>query len=315
MKVLVTGGAGFIGSHIVDSLIVQGHEVAIIDNLSHGLKSNINGQAKFYNADIRDSCIHNIFKEFKPEVLCHHGAQVKVPSSMDNPINDADINILGTINLLEACRKNGVRKVIYPSSAAIFGNPKYLPIDEKHPLNMISPYGISKHSVEHYLKVYKELFGLRYTVLIYANVYGPRQDCTGEGGVIAIFADRFYRNEAVSVFGNGEQTRDFVYVEDVAAANIEALQGLDDDNYNVCTNQSISISNLLKVFKQLTARGTTIQYEAQRKGDIIHSYMSYDKINEACGWKPKTDIETGIQNTLKYFERKIKPVWEEVSIC
>lgn len=315
MKVLVTGGAGFIGSHIVDSLIMQGHEVAIIDNLSHGFKSNINGQARFYNADIRDRCIHSIFKEFKPEALYHHAAQVKVPSSIDNPINDADINILGTINLLEACRKNGVRKVIYPSSAAIFGNPKYLPVDEKHPLNMISPYGISKHSVEHYLKVYKELFGISYTVLIYANVYGPRQDSTGEGGVIAIFADRFSHNRAVSVFGNGEQTRDFVYVEDVAAANIEALRGLNDENYNVCTNQGMSISNLLKVFKRLTARDMIIQYEAPREGDIIHSYMSYDKIKEACGWKPQIDIETGIWNTLKYFERKIKPVWEEVGIC
>lgn len=303
MRILVTGGAGFIGSHIVDLFIDSGHEVAIIDNMSHGKETNVNGQAKFYKADIRDKTIRNIFKEFVPEVLCHQAAQIKVPVSVKDPISDADINILGTINLLEACRESGVRKVIYPASAAIFGNPEYLPIDEDHPLNMISGYGVSKHTVEHYLKVYSELYGIKYTVLRYANVYGPRQDSSGEGGVVAIFSKKFNRGENVEIFGDGEQTRDFVYVGDVAAANLAALSNLDNGIFNVCTNSRISVIGLFNLFKELTNKDIMQIYKQPREGDILHSYMSYDKINIECGWMPKIDMREGLKNTLEYYKQ------------
>lgn len=303
MRILVTGGAGFIGSHIVDLFIDSGHEVAIIDSMSHGKETNVNGQAKFYNADIRDKAIHSIFKGFKPEVLCHQAAQIKVPVSVKDPISDADINILGTINLLEACRESGVRKVIYPASAAIFGNPEYLPIDENHPLNMISGYGVSKHTVEHYLKVYSELYGIKYTVLRYANVYGPRQDSSGEGGVVAIFSEKFNRGENVEIFGDGEQSRDFVYVGDVAAANLAALSNLDNGIFNVCTNSRISVNGLFNLFKELTDKDIIPIYRQPREGDILHSYMSYDKINMECGWMPKIDMREGLKTTLEYYKQ------------
>ncbi|MDP4090095.1 MAG: NAD-dependent epimerase/dehydratase family protein [Bacillota bacterium] len=302
MRIIVTGGAGFIGSHIVDALLKEGHSVAVIDNLSHGSRLNVDAGAKLYIADIRSKDIEDIFEEFKPEVLCHHAAQIKVPVSVGNPILDADINILGSINLLEACRKFGVEKVIYPASAAIFGEPKYLPIDEEHPLDMISGYGVSKHTVEHYLKVYNELYGLKYTIFRYANVYGPRQDSSGEGGVVSIFSEKFLMREQPVIFGDGNQTRDFVYVEDVAKANIQALGSLDNEIYNVCTNTEVSVNELFHLFNNLTASGLKPEYQGIREGDIRNSYMSFDKINMACGWSPEVSLEEGLKRTIEYFK-------------
>jgi UDP-glucose 4-epimerase len=304
MKILVTGGAGFIGSHIVDEFINQGHEVAIIDNMRHGRETNINKKARLFKLDIRYRNVMEVFQEFKPEVLCHQAAQIKVPVSVKDPLLDADINIIGTINLLEACKSCGVEKVIYPASAAIFGNPQYLPIDENHPLNMISGYGISKHTVEHYLKVYEALYGIKYTVLRYANVYGPRQDSSGEGGVVAIFSEKFGRGEDVEIFGDGGQTRDFVYVADVAAANVMALRGLDNGIYNVCTNSKISVNDLFILFRELTGKDVQAKYLPPREGDILHSYMSYEKINKDCGWMPKMDMREGLRRTLEFYKNR-----------
>lgn len=242
MKVLVTGGAGFIGSHIVDQLIEEGYEVCIIDNMSHGKKENINKNAKFYKIDIRDKEIINIFKKEKPDYVIHEAAQISVQNSMINPIEDAEINILGSINILEACRKVNVKKIIYPASAAIFGEPEYLPIDESHPLNMISSYGVSKHTVEHYLKVYKELYGINYSILICSNVYGPRQDSSGEGGVVSIFFDKILKGQVPTIFGDGEQVRDFVYVKDVVMANSMMLKTDKCGIYNLCTNTKTTIN-------------------------------------------------------------------------
>ncbi|WP_163193860.1 SDR family oxidoreductase [Clostridium thermarum] len=303
MRILVTGGAGFIGSHIVDELINRGHEVGIIDNMSHGREENINKGARFYKIDIRDRNIPEVFQEFKPEVLCHQAAQIKVSVSVKDPLLDADINIMGTINLLEACRSCGVKKVIYPASAAIFGNPQYLPIDEDHPLNMISGYGVSKHTVEHYLKVYESLYGIKYTVLRYSNVYGPRQDSTGEGGVVAIFSEKFCEGQDVEIFGDGEQTRDFVYVSDVVAANIMALKGLDNGIYNVCTGTKISVNDLFRLFKELTGYNAQAKYLPPREGDIFHSYMSSEMIKKHIGWTPKVDIKEGLRRTLEYYQQ------------
>ncbi|GAB6117189.1 hypothetical protein JCM16816_07860 [Thermoanaerobacter brockii subsp. lactiethylicus] len=201
MKALVTGGAGFIGSNIVDLLIENGYEVVIVDNLSTGKEEFINKKAIFYKKDIIDEDLCKIFEKEKPDYVIHQAAQIDVQKSIDNPVFDAKINVLGTVNLLECCRKSGVKKVIYASSAAVYGNPEYLPIDEVHKINPISYYGISKHTPEHYFVVYRQLYGLKYTILRYANVYGIRQDPKGEGGVISIFLDKMLKGERPIIFG------------------------------------------------------------------------------------------------------------------
>lgn len=299
MKILVTGGAGFIGSHISDYFIENGYEVVIVDSLIHGNREFINPSAVFYEMDITDPDLIKVFEKEKPDYVSHHAAQIKVLNSVTDPIMDAQINIIGSINILECCRKTNVKKIIYPSSAAIFGNPMYLPIDEAHPLNMISGYGVSKHTVEHYLEVYNKLYGLEYTSFRYANVYGPRQDSTGEGGVISIFAEQFEKGITPTIFGDGEQTRDFVYVKDIARANYfainEGLTGL----YNVSSNIATSVNDLIDIFNRVYGKNIKPIYEQERPGDIKHSYMSYDKINKACGWAPTYSIEEGITKMKK----------------
>ncbi|WP_238884660.1 NAD-dependent epimerase/dehydratase family protein [Clostridium sp. YIM B02551] len=301
MKVLVTGGAGFIGSHIVDEYIKNNHEVVIVDDMSHGSKINVNKLAKFYNIDIRSEDLATIFEKEKFDIVNHHAAQISVPNSIEDPIEDASINIMGTLNILECCRKFGVKKVIYPASAAIFGEPKYLPIDEEHPLNMQCGYGVTKHTVEHYLEVYNKLYGINYTVFRYANVYGPRQDSKGEGGVIAIFSERFLKKEVPVIFGDGEQSRDFVYVKDVAKANLIALTELNNNIYNVSTNIEISLNKLISVFNNLVNSSIKPIYKEERIGDIRNSFMIYDKIKNECSWKPNYSLEEGLTETLRYY--------------
>lgn len=301
MKVIVTGGAGFIGSHIVDLLIENKHEVVVVDSLVHGKKENINKQAKFYCMDICDLNIRKVFEKEKPEVVIHEAAQISVVKSIENPIFDANINIIGTLNILECCRKYGVKKIIYPALAASFGEPKYLPIDEKHPLEMISAYGVSKHTMEHYLDVYKKLYNLDYIVLRYANVYGPRQDSTGEGGVVSIFAEKMLRDESPYIFGDGTNTRDFVFVKDVAKANYMAMLTDKVGIYNVSTNTKISINQLFQYFNVMLRKNLKPMYTSKRKGDIEHSYMSFEKIYDVLGWKPAYDIVTGLKETIEYY--------------
>lgn len=245
--------------------------------------------------------MESIRKE-KPEILIHEAAQINVSRSIENPMFDANINIVGTLNILECCKKFGVRKVIYPSSAACFGEPKYLPLDELHPLEMISGYGVSKHTVEHYLQVYKKLNELDYVVLRYANVYGPRQDSSGEGGVISIFAEKMLKGEAPFIFGDGANTRDFVFVKDVAKANYMAMITDKIGIYNVSTNSKISINDLFKYFNDMLCKNLKPIYKSPRIGDILHSYMSFEKINGAFGWKPDYDIHSGLKETIDYYK-------------
>ncbi|OAA94202.1 NAD-dependent epimerase/dehydratase family protein [Clostridium coskatii] len=303
MKVLVTGGAGFIGSHIVDTMIEKGYEVCIIDNMSHGKERNINNEAKLYKMDIRDSKVIDIFQIEKPDYVIHEAAQICVNNSITNPVEDAEINIIGTINVLEGCKNAGVKKIIYPASAAIFGNPKYLPIDENHPLGMISQYGVTKHAVEHYLRVYKYLYGIDYVCLRYSNVYGPRQDSSGEGGVVSIFCDKVRKGETPIIYGSGQQIRDFVYVKDVVRANIMALESEKSGIYNVCTNTKITINELLICIEKIFNVDIDPRHVKERKGDIRDSYMSYEKIYKELGWKPQyklIDGINGIKNHLKF---------------
>jgi UDP-glucose 4-epimerase len=302
MKILVTGGAGFIGSHLVDSFIAMGHEVCIIDNMIHGKEKNINKKAIVYKIDIRDEKILQAFQMFKPEIVVHDAAQISVPKSIEIPMEDASINILGSINVLEASRKVGVRKIIYPASAAIFGQPVYLPIDEKHPLNMISGYGITKHTVEHYLQMYKSLYNIDYAVLRYSNVYGARQDSTGEGGVISIFCEKIMNNSSPYIFGDGEQLRDFIYVKDVVRANIAAIDSINNGIYNVCTSRKTSVNELLKIINDITGKNISPIYTDEREGDIKDSYMTYEKIKNEIGWEPEYDLYDGIKETIKSFK-------------
>lgn len=305
MKVMVTGGAGFISSHIVDLLIENNYEICIIDSLEHGNTENINKKAKFYKMDIRDPGITEVFIKEKPDFVIHNAAQISVPASVEDPMNDASINILGTINILEASRKANVKKIIYPASAAIFGEPSYLPIDEEHPLEMLSGYGITKHTVEHYLKVYKSLYNIDFVVLRCSNIYGPRQDSSGEGGVVAIFCEKLLNDEIPCIYGDGEQIRDFVYVKDVADAYLMSLKSNINGIYNVATNTKITINELYKAINVILHKNIVCTYAPERRGDIRESYMSYDKINKKIGWEPETNLTKGLQETLNYYKNKL----------
>ena len=306
MKVLVTGGAGFIGSHIVDKLVGRGDEVIVIDNLSTGKKENLNAKAKFYEVSITDSKkLEQIFAREKPEFVIHQAAQVDVTRSVKDPVFDAQVNIIGGLNLLEACRKFGVKKIVYGNSGgAGSGEPQYLPVDEKHPIKPLCPYGVSKHTLEHYLEIYSQLHGLKYTSLGYANVYGPRQDPFGEGGVIAIFAHKLIHNEAPKIFGDGEQTRDFVYVGDIADANLLALKKGDNSLFTVGTGEEISINNLFKLMKELCKSKLEAKHVAARKGEIIRSVLSNDRIKKELGWQPGTELKQGLKKTIAFFKNE-----------
>lgn len=300
-KILVTGGAGFIGSHVVDALIEQGHSVAVVDNLSTGFEYNLHAEAKFYKVDVAAKDLAGIFAVEQPEYVFHLAAQIDVQTSVHNPLEDARVNILGTINLLECCRKYGVKKVIYSSSAAVYGEPEYLGIDEKHPLNALSPYGITKHTPEHYLFAYRQLYGVDFTVLRYSNVYGPRQDAKGEGGVIAIFTDRMLAGKIPVIFGTGEQTRDFIYVADVASANLKAMERGAGEIVNISTNSQISVRELVEVMNRVGGYDYVPEHKPARPGDILHSYLDNSVAKKVLDWEPVHSLADGLGITFNYY--------------
>ena len=305
MKVLVTGGAGFIGSHIVDKLIARGDEIIIVDNLSTGKSENINKEAKFYNVDISSDELGEVFKKEHPEYVIHLGAQVDVNKSIKDPLYDAQINIIGSLNILENCKRYGIKKIVYSNSGgAGSGEPQYLPVDENHPIDPLAPYGVSKHTVEHYLSVYHKIHGLAYVSLRYANVYGPRQDPFGEGGVVAIFCYNLMHNKPSKIFGTGEQTRDFVYVGDVADANIAALDYDKSDCFNVSTNVEITINDLYNEIKNIAEASVDPLYVDARKGDIFRSVLSCDKIKKFLKWNPQVTLNAGLKETMAFFGRQ-----------
>ena len=303
MKVLVTGGAGFIGSHIVDALVGLGFQVSVVDDLSTGRFENINPGVNFYRLGVESADFQGAIGRERPEAVVHLAAQVDVQRSLREPLADAETNILGAVNLLEACRRFNVGKVIYASSAAVYGSPAYLPVDEKHPVEPQSPYGASKHTVEHYLRIYGEVYGVRYTALRYSNVYGPRQDATGEGGVVAIFVDKLLNGEAPKIFGDGEQTRDFVFVKDVAAANLAALHRGDGMILNVSTGARLSVNSLFKTLKKITGSLLEPVRCPPRPGDITHSYLSNEKAREALEWRPLHSLEEGLRETVEFYKK------------
>lgn len=304
MRVLVTGGAGFIGSHTVDQLITSGAEVLIIDNLSTGKEENINPSAEFVRLDIESENLSGIFQKFRPGFVIHLAAQVSVPNSIKNPVKDTTTNILGSVNLLENCRQYGVEKVVYASSAAVYGNPRGVFISENDPVTPLSFYGVSKLTPEVYLKVFNQLYGLKYTVLRYANVYGPRQDALGEGGVISIFASKILAGQSPVIFGDGEQTRDFVYVEDVAKANVKSLSAADQLILNVGTGKRTSVNDLVHIMADAANSDIKPSYSSERYGDIKHSCMETSQIKEYLEWEPQFSLQEGLTRTIDFYRNK-----------
>lgn len=306
MNILVTGGAGFIASHIVDALVEIGHHVSVIDNLSTGTRQNLNQNARFFEADITNTSLESIFNQIRPEIIIHHAAQIDVQTSIRKPSLDAQINIVGTLRLLEQCAVHGVRKFLYASSAAVYGIPQTDRIAESHPVEPISGYGISKETPERYLKIYAELYGLDYTILRYANVYGIRQDPKGEGGVVSIFVDHLLAGKTPVIFGDGEQTRDFIYVKDVAAANIAALTKGSRKTLNISSNHPTTVNELLELLcKQLQEPFCPV-YGPSRSGDIRHSRLDHASAVKELGWRPQYGLEQGLMETLEYYRDRRK---------
>lgn len=306
MNICVTGGAGFIGSHLVDALIEQGHKVLVIDNLSTGCRDFVNPKAQFLEMDIRDKAFSKTLVEFKPDYVFHEAAQTMVPASMEDPAFDCDVNLLGLINVLNACREASVKKIIMPSSAAVYGDLATLPLTETMTGQPSSFYGLTKLTTESYLRIYHEAFGLPYICFRYANVYGPRQGNGGEGGVISIFCERLQAHKDISIFGDGEQTRDFVYVDDVVAANLKTLDKPDLVGViNVSTEVGTSLNELVAQFKKLVNHTFDVHYEEARKGDIKHSLLSTKKMINELGFLAKTKLADGLTATYKYFHNKM----------
>lgn len=300
MKILVTGGAGFIGSHVVDAYLAAGHEVVVVDDLSTGRASNLNPMATFYQLDIRSPELEQVFHRERPQVVNHHAAQMDVRRSVLEPIFDADVNIGGSLNLLECARRFGVERFIYISTGgAVYGEPEYLPCDEEHPINPICQYGASKHSVEHYLYMYRENYGLEYTVLRYPNVYGPRQDPHGEAGVVAIFAGQMLAGEEVTINGDGEQERDFVYVADCARANLLALESANGSGiYNLGSGRGTTVNQIFDQLEAITGYARPARYGPAQLGETRRIYLSAARAQQDLGWSATTGLKEGLEQTV-----------------
>ncbi|MHB9033686.1 MAG: NAD-dependent epimerase/dehydratase family protein [Anaerolineae bacterium] len=303
MRVLVTGGAGFIGSHVADACIAAGHQVAIVDDLSTGKLANINQAAQLFQADIRDAIkLGEVFEQFKPEAICHLAAKANVRESMEKPVLYAEVNVIGSLNLLELAKANNCRKFVYASTAgAVYGEPEYLPVDEAHPINPLDPYGASKHHVEHYLYQYRRNYGLDYTVLRFPNVYGPRQDPYGEAGVVAIFTLAMLQNRQPVIFGAGEQERDFVYVGDIARANVLALTAGSGEIFNLGSGVGVSINTIFRTLNELINAACVEQHGPAKLGEVYKIYINASKAAAGLGWVPTTSLRSGLEQTINYF--------------
>ncbi|MBS8266605.1 NAD-dependent epimerase/dehydratase family protein [Mesobacillus boroniphilus] len=301
MKVLVTGGAGFIGSNIVDELIKENFETIAVDNLAAGNMRNLPKDSVFYKADICEN-LDQVFMAEKPDIVIHQAAQVSVTKSMSDPVYDGHINVIGTVNLLNTCVKHGVKKFIFSSSAAVYGSPQYLPIDESHPSAPISPYGISKQCAEQYIQLFSSMYHLPYTILRYSNVFGPRQDVNGEAGVIAIFIEKLVKGDIINIYGDGLQTRDFVFVKDVARANIAALTSGENSIINIGSQSQVPIVEVFRRISQILNVEVSPNYSDERPGDIKHSILSKEYAEKALKWLPKYSFSAGLKETIKYYQ-------------
>jgi len=300
--VLVTGGAGFIGSHIVDAYLAAGWKVVVVDDLFTGHVENVNPQAEFHQLDIRDPRLEVLFQRHKFDLVSHQAARGNVRMSMEDPMTYADVNVRGGINVLECCRKYGVRKIIYSSTGGcVYGEPRYLPADETHPLQPRDPYGGSKASAELYLPVYEMNYGLRYTILRYPNVYGPRQDPFGEAGVVSIFIGQMLRNIQPIINGDGEQLRDYVYISDVVRANLLVSESGDNDVFNVGWGKGTSVNQIFHMLKSILGSEVAEVHGPPKLGEIRQTYLDSRKADKVLGWRPQIPLQDGLQNTVDYF--------------
>lgn len=308
MRIIVTGGAGFIGSHIVDEYLAHGHDVLVIDSLwehGGGRRANVPDRVTFVPMDVRDRNIGRVFAEFKPEIVSHHAAQHSVAISSRDPVLDADVNVVGLLNVLENTVKAGARKVIFAGSGASFGTPDAFPITEATPQRPSSPYGITKMVAEHYLRFYKEDRGLDFTSLRYGNVYGPRQDPNGEAGVIAIFIGKFLKHEGVRIDWDGDQTRDYVYVKDVARANLDALTRGSGECFVIGTGVKTSVNQIYRMLVEISGFEAPVTHGEKRPGDARDAQFDATLANTLLGWRPQTSLRDGMAETYKYFQKLI----------
>ena len=305
MKILVTGGAGFIASHITDAFINNGHEVFVLDNLITGFEKNINPKAKFIKADICDKELDKLFEKEKFDIVNHHAAQMDVRRSVADPAFDANTNILGTINLLQNCVKTGVKKFMFASTGgAVYGEQSYFPADENHPTSPLSPYGISKLTVEKYLFFYNLQHKLNYSILRYANIYGPRQNSAGEAGVVAIFSTKLLNKEQPIINGTGTQTRDYVFVGDVVKANLLALDDKRNDIYNVGTAKETDVNEIFNMLNKIVGNGQKEKHGPAAPGEQMRSVITSEKMFKKFSWKPSTTLEEGLKKTVEFFNNK-----------
>jgi len=308
LRIIVTGGAGFIGSHVADAYLAAGHDVVVVDSLwaqGGGRREFVNERVSFVHMDIRDDGISRLFSEFRPDVVSHHAAQHSVAISSRDPQLDASVNVMGLINVLDSAVKAGVRKVIFASSGATYGEPETLPITEATPQRPSSPYGITKMVSEHYLRFYEAERGLDFTALRYGNVYGPRQDPSGEAGVIAIFIAKFLNGQDVRIDSDGEQTRDYVYVADVADANVSALERGGGGCFVIGTNRRTSVNALYRELMAITGEAPTIERAPKRPGDVRDAQFDFSLAQRELGWSPATSLREGMEKTVAYFRERL----------
>jgi UDP-glucose 4-epimerase len=303
MKILVTGGAGFIGSHVTDLLLEAGHQVVVVDDLSTGRRSNLNPNATFYEMDIRSPDLEEVFSRERPQVISHHAAQMDVRHSMEDPVHDADVNIIGSIKVAQLAVKYGTRKFIHISSGgAAYGEPEYLPCDEEHPIKPLCHYGASKYTFELYLHVFSSNYNLDYSVIRYPNVYGPRQNPHGEAGVVAIFAQRMLRGDQVIINGDGQQVRDFVYVTDCAQSNLLVLEKGSKKVYNLGYGIGTTINEIYQKLKNITNYEKDALHGPAKVGETFKIYLDASRAEYDLGWRPSIPLDEGLLRTVSYIK-------------
>ncbi len=301
MKILLTGGAGFIGSHIAEAYLAAGHEVHVVDNLSTGRRSHVPTGATLHEFDIHSRELERVFQDVAPEVVNHHAAQASVKVSSGDPVHDLEVNGAGTARIAQLAAQHGVRKMIYSSSGGtVYGDPQSLPVTEQHPIGPLSPYGLSKHIGEQYLALFAKTHGLVSTVLRYGNAFGPRQDPYGEAGVVSIFSALMLDHKQCTIDGDGEQRKDYLYVGDVARANVLALDAADGETLNIGTGQGTSVNEIFRTLQAATGDTTEPAYGPPRPGDVRNFWLDYSAAKQALGWEPLTSFEEGVRLTVEW---------------